>query len=192
MNYRKQLNTKEWKQKRIEILDRDGHKCTKCGSTVKLTVHHIQYNSIYKDAWNYPNELLVTLCNKCHTLFHKSKSSNDNETFGMHRTTEGVDWVFQFTGIELQMMIVLLEIEDLKTGIVSLTPLMKQHISSKFEKTGRYMREIIASLESKNALYKITTQDIILNPIFMYKGGTKVFKTKLNTYNSYKNKPSSI
>lgn len=119
-------------------------------------------------------------------------SSNDNETFGMHRTTEGVDWVFQFTGIELQMMIVLLEIEDLKTGIVSLTPLMKQHISSKFEKTGRYMREIIASLESKNALYKITTQDIILNPIFMYKGGTKVFKTKLNTYNSYKTKPSSI
>ena len=113
-------------------------------------------------------------------------TSNNNETFGMHRTTEGVDWIFEFTGIELQMMVVLLEIEDLKTGIVSLTPLMKSHLVDKFDKSSRYIREIIASLEHKDALFKITTQDIILNPMYMYKGGTKVFKTKLNNYIQFK------
>ena len=114
-------------------------------------------------------------------------SKNNEETFGMHRTTEGVDWIFTFTGIELQMMIVLLEIEDLKSGIVSLTPLMKKHISEKFNKSARYIREIISSLEIKDALYKITTQDIILNPSYFYKGGTKNFKSRLSNFNFYKN-----
>jgi hypothetical protein len=114
-------------------------------------------------------------------------SKNNEETFGMHRTTEGVDWIFQFTGVELQMMIILLEIEDLKSGLVSLTPLMKKHIAEKFNKTDRYIREVISSLETKKALVKITTQDIILNPSYFYKGGTRQFKTKYEIFLNYLN-----
>ena len=112
--------------------------------------------------------------------------SGNEETFGMHRTTEGVDWIFNFTGVELQMLIVLLEIEDLKTGIINMTPMVRQHVCDKFGKTDRYIREIIHSLCEKDALLKITSQDLILNPIHMYKGGTKVFKNKYHTYLAYK------
>lgn len=112
--------------------------------------------------------------------------SNNAETFGMHRTTEGVDWIFKFTGIEFQMMIVLLEIEDLKTGLISLTPLIREHVCSKFDKSDRYVREIIKSLVDKDAVVKITSQDLMLNPSYMYKGGTKIFKQKYQTYLKYK------
>lgn len=113
-------------------------------------------------------------------------NSNNNETFGMHRTTEGIDWIFKFTGIELQMMIVLLEIEDLKTGLISLTPLTREHICHKFNVSDRYIREVIKSLVDKDALIKITSQDLMLNPSYMYKGGTKIFKQKYQTYLKYK------
>lgn len=111
---------------------------------------------------------------------------NSNETFGMHRTTEGVDWIFKFTGIELHMLVVLLEIETLNTGMVNLTPLVKKHLANKFEKSSRYIREVIASLESKDALVRVTGQDIVLNPSYFYKGGTKTFKNKMLMYSKFK------
>jgi len=103
---------------------------------------------------------------------------DNNETFGMHRTTEGINWIFDFTGNELQMLIVLLELEDNNTGIISLSPLKRKHLSNSFKKTDRYIREIITSLEKKKGLYKLSISDILLNPSLFYKGGTKIFKEK--------------
>lgn len=112
---------------------------------------------------------------------------DNNESFGMHRTTEGIDWIFTFTGNELQMLMVLLEIEDNKTGIVSLSPLVRDHICFKFKMKSRMLRSIILELEKKNGLLKLSQSDFLLNPQLFYKGGTKVFKSKLETYNKAKN-----
>ena len=117
---------------------------------------------------------------------------NNNETYGMHRTTEGVEWIFQFTGIELHLLVVLLEIETLNTGMVNLTPLVKRHLADKFDKTPRYIREVIASLEAKDALIRVTTQDLVLNPSYFYKGGTKTFKNKMIMYSKFKSEKFNL
>jgi hypothetical protein len=69
MKYTEELLDIKWKRKRAGILQRDGFKCTVCGSDIKLTVHHTYYER-GKKAWQYPNKSLLTLCDKCHYDFH--------------------------------------------------------------------------------------------------------------------------
>lgn len=54
---------------RKTIIARDGGKCTKCGSTIKLNVHHIVP---VKDsvALRYAPKNLTTLCIQCHFKAH--------------------------------------------------------------------------------------------------------------------------
>ena len=62
------LKTHEWNIKRFEIMRRDGFECRLCGCPQKssLRVHHIEYiNDLLP--WEHPNELLITLCEECHT-----------------------------------------------------------------------------------------------------------------------------
>ena len=181
--YRKLLRRPEWQARRLQIITRDGNKCTKCGNVENLHVHHLKYSSDV--TWNSPDTELITLCKGCHNNAH-GKTNDPDETFACHRNTNGVDWIFKFTGIELHMLVVLLEIETLNTGMVNLTPLVKKHLANKFEKSSRYIREVIASLESKDALVRVTGQDIVLNPSYFYKGGTKTFKNKMLMYSNFK------
>jgi len=72
MSYGEQLAYSEWNKKRMEIWQRDGHKCVGCGSKSNLVVHHKEYRSgIF--AWEYPNDCLVTLCKDCHSKEHKTE-----------------------------------------------------------------------------------------------------------------------
>lgn len=73
--YRELLLTAKWKKKRKEILHRDKGCCRNCGSDRHLQVHHRQYNVDAKSGlrivpWDYPNRLLITLCDECHTAGH--------------------------------------------------------------------------------------------------------------------------
>ena len=116
------------------------------------------------------------------TTVSKLTVENHNETFGMHRTTEGIDWVFKFTGAELQMLIVLLEVEDLKSNVVELSSLKRQHLITSFGISAKSFNRILRQLEDKNALTRMTHSDIILNPLFFHKGGTKEWKKKYSNY----------
>lgn len=69
--YREALLTKEWKDKRKLILERDGHCCTKCPAKKHLQVHHIHYIA-GKMPWEVPNTYLTTLCKSCHDKEHKN------------------------------------------------------------------------------------------------------------------------
>ena len=64
-------------EKRKSILKRDNYKCRYCSSTNNLCVHHkyyLQYPNHKKvKPWNYPDDALITLCNKCHYRVHKNK-----------------------------------------------------------------------------------------------------------------------
>lgn len=66
MDYKQKLLDQRWQQKKSAIQIRDKFTCRKCGdknSTVH--VHHRQY--IHgRDPWDYPDNLLVLLCAKCH------------------------------------------------------------------------------------------------------------------------------
>lgn len=61
------IKSEEWKHKRDIVLVRDNFKCSCCGDTENLNVHHITYEN-YKD--EYLHEL-ITLCKKCHYKAHK-------------------------------------------------------------------------------------------------------------------------
>lgn len=67
LSYREQMNHPLWFRKRDEILERDDYTCQICGSNLhRVDVHHLCY---FPDllAWEYDNELMVTVCNKHHT-----------------------------------------------------------------------------------------------------------------------------
>ena len=72
-DYNKLLRDPRWKAKRLEILERDGYKCTSCGSKYRLSVHHDIYDDI--NPWEYENENLKTLCTNCHKEHHRQNKN---------------------------------------------------------------------------------------------------------------------
>ena len=57
------LNRYAWQKKRAQVRARDGNRCTRCGTTERLSVHHI-----VKARHGGPDTLdnLTTLCPRCH------------------------------------------------------------------------------------------------------------------------------
>ena len=72
MVYKEQLRDRRWQIKRNAILQRDNNQCQnnnclyKHDTSVLIEVHHLFYleNTF---AWDYPNDMLLSLCHKCHT-----------------------------------------------------------------------------------------------------------------------------
>ncbi len=62
-NGRAEVAYNNWRNVRDEVLERDGYRCTVCGSQVNLDVHHITPKR--KGGQDVP-ENLETLCEKCH------------------------------------------------------------------------------------------------------------------------------
>jgi 5-methylcytosine-specific restriction endonuclease McrA len=67
--YYKELHDKRWYIKRKHIMELDDFKCRECGSTENLVVHHKDYLD-NKKAWEYPDDMLITLCEDCHSKLH--------------------------------------------------------------------------------------------------------------------------
>lgn len=78
MDYKQQLQTKEWKIKRLEIILSAQGRCEMCGDSnlSHLQVHHKKY--IHgKMVWEYGRENLICLCRCCHRTVHNSLISNN-------------------------------------------------------------------------------------------------------------------
>lgn len=68
MTYAQKLRDPRWQKKKADILTRDDYTCQApdCGSkTDNLQVHHLEYLGNL-DPWEYSDDLLITLCEKCH------------------------------------------------------------------------------------------------------------------------------
>ena len=64
--YAELLRDPRWQKRRLDVMSRDDFSCCKCGSrTETLHVHH-RYYIAGRQPWDYPDNLLVTLCEKCH------------------------------------------------------------------------------------------------------------------------------
>lgn len=68
--YGEQLKDQRWLYIRERILERDKWNCCNCGSKRNLQVHHRRYIK-GRMAWEYNDEFLVTLCDKCHKKVHE-------------------------------------------------------------------------------------------------------------------------
>lgn len=66
--YKKYLNSDEWKAIAKKVKDRDGNKCAYCLSENNLNVHHLTYKHIYHEDEHL--EDLVTLCESHHLGYH--------------------------------------------------------------------------------------------------------------------------
>ena len=64
--YNLYLKSKEWRDKRKDVLARDGYRCIFCFSDNDLHVHHLTYENFK----NEPLSDLVTLCSICHKGEH--------------------------------------------------------------------------------------------------------------------------
>lgn len=69
LSYDNQLKTKEWKDKRVHIFKLKGHKCSICGVTHNLQIHHLRYISGHL-AWEYEDKDLIVVCKQCHQRIH--------------------------------------------------------------------------------------------------------------------------
>lgn len=70
MTYQEKLKDERWLRKSKEILHRDGFTCKgyQCPSPkgkTMLQVHHLDYIPGI-EPWEYPNDMLITLCGHCH------------------------------------------------------------------------------------------------------------------------------
>lgn len=66
----------QWMRNRQIVLERDGRKCQRCGSTHRLHVHHIRkWNP--EDPSTHELGNLVTLCASCHRKVHARKQGDD-------------------------------------------------------------------------------------------------------------------
>lgn len=67
--YSEKLKDPRWQRKRLEIMQRDGFRCRRCGSGSKtLNVHHWKYD---RNPWDAKNSDLVTFCEECHQNIEK-------------------------------------------------------------------------------------------------------------------------
>lgn len=62
LNYRKYLQSPEWKQRASAIRKRDGFCCRMCGAFEPLDVHHFHYRNI----GNEKDQDLIAVCRSCH------------------------------------------------------------------------------------------------------------------------------
>lgn len=70
LSYSDKLKDPRWQKKRLRVLERDKWKCQACGDTkTTLHVHHTQYES-NMDVWDYPDSMLISLCEDCHKKEH--------------------------------------------------------------------------------------------------------------------------
>lgn len=70
MDYKEKLKDQRWVKRRMEIMERDNHRCMICGEdTSRLNVHHLHYKK-GAEPWEYGDNELATLCEDCHKMVH--------------------------------------------------------------------------------------------------------------------------
>ena len=77
MTYEEQLRTSAWMRRKYDILQRDNFVCSIClkdNFESPLHVHHCCYINDGRMCWQYPDYLLVTLCEECHKKEHEEKN----------------------------------------------------------------------------------------------------------------------
>jgi len=75
--YAKKYRDPRWQKKRLEVMQRDEFTCQSCCDDTKtLNVHHRFYLPD-KEPWEYPSDVLITLCEDCHEEEKEGKNEAD-------------------------------------------------------------------------------------------------------------------
>lgn len=108
--------------------------------------------------------------------------SRTTETFGMYRKSDGLDWLMSMSGNEIKLLIILSDVSDSQDGSVSLSPVKRQNICSMLGVGVRQLAQLIASLEARDALFRINYHDFIINPATFFRCTTNELKKRIIDY----------
>ena len=90
--YSHKLKSPQWQKKRLEIMRRDKFTCKLCGdSKTQLHVHHKEYIE-GNDPWDYPNILLITLCEHCHVEVERMKKNDPGIELNWIKVYKSNNW----------------------------------------------------------------------------------------------------
>ncbi len=92
-------NSKEWAKVRAYVLMRDHYKCTRCGQSGALEVHHIVHltpDNINDAAVTLNDGNLTTLCRECHFKEHAIDKLNGAKNFNASKASGDCDAGFGF------------------------------------------------------------------------------------------------
>lgn len=93
--YAAKLKDPRWQRKRLEIMQRDKWMCQRCLRTDRtLNVHHKEYMP-GADPWEYPGNLLETICEQCHAEEHGKQDQDELGADRPARKTIRLDWVYR-------------------------------------------------------------------------------------------------
>jgi len=83
--YSQKLRDPRWQKKRLHIMERDDWTCQKCfDADSTLVVHHRRYLPD-KEPWDYPDYLLITLCEECHDQERETRPDVESDLLAMLR-----------------------------------------------------------------------------------------------------------
>jgi hypothetical protein len=110
----------------------------------------------------------------------------NNETFVMGRTTDGDEWIFGLNALEIQLLFVLCTHKVHKSNLISITKGFIKELSVKANKAEMTIELCLVELRKKNLIKQVRKGDYLINPITFYTGGSKVWFTIFDEYNSVK------
>ena len=69
MDYQEYLLSDLWRAARMNAIRKAFYRCEKCGSPIRLEVHHLSYDNL----GNERKEDLRVLCEKCHKELYRKE-----------------------------------------------------------------------------------------------------------------------
>jgi len=74
--YSEKLKYQRWQDLRLRVLEEYDNRCSGCGGSNELNVHHLKYKEGH-EPWEYNTCDLTVLCKSCHDVFHDNKKRFD-------------------------------------------------------------------------------------------------------------------
>lgn len=102
-SYSDKLKDPRWQKKRLYILERDNWRCKNCGDAEStLVVHHRNYLK-NTEPWDYPDNLLVTLCELCHSMERETRSNYEGMLLSVLRERFLADEIYKLVDVLLHL-----------------------------------------------------------------------------------------
>lgn len=178
--YTELLKTKQWKNFREAILLRDNYSCRVCGSIKNPNVHHIKYIRGLKP-WEYPDDLVITLCRDCHAKVHSIKSKKDRNSDKFFAVfIDNINSILSITGENaIKVLLWMCSIAEYNSGIVYMTTRQIIELANLLNKPRQSIYNSIVQLK-KLDLISGERGCFQINPEIFWKGELSVRKQLLD------------
>lgn len=165
--YQLELKSPSWKSRRLEILERDNHKCRFCGSTESLQVHHLEYENRLC-AWEYDDNKLITLCGNCHKKQHKGrlniKAERAVQVYGENLSS----FYKVLHGVSSNVLWGIISLLEYDTAMVYLTPKRRTELCNDLDISKQSFTNALSYLRKLCLIYGIDGEYMINPSIFWY------------------------